>query len=447
MTQNPKKKWSRRFWLIPPLIIAVAAWIMLPKLTSPPQRTDAAERAVKVRVIQAPGMTFVPRAIGYGSSQPAQTWEAVAEVAGQVVWLAEELKSGKIVAAGTELLRIDDATYRLALTQAQTQLSALEVRERITHASLDLEERGQALLVKETERKRSLNKRGLLAETTLEEAERTLLKGETAVQNLRNTLALNAAEREVLKTQLANAELDLQRTRLVAPFDVRITEVKINPAQYANKGQLLFSADGIERAEIEVQFPIGKLRPLIAGGQQNNEDAAATPATEKIPGAMDLEATVRLKTATHTVTWEARVDRVAGIIDSQTQTIGVVVAVDNPYLQAQPGQRPPLIRNTAVEVELRKRPKGKPVVVPTAALHAGKIYVMNAEKRLEVRSVKPFYNQDGATAIIKGLEEGETVVVSDLIPAIPGMLLDPVEDEKTLMRLKAAATGQQGRQE
>ena len=48
-----------------------------------------------------------------------------------------------------------------------------------------------------------------------------------------------------------------------APFDIRITEVKANLAQYANKGQQLFSADGIASAEVEAQFAIGNLMKAI----------------------------------------------------------------------------------------------------------------------------------------------------------------------------------------
>jgi RND family efflux transporter MFP subunit len=367
----------------------------------------------------------------------------VAEVAGQVAWVSEELKSGKFVQQGAEMLRIDDASYRLALTQAETQLNTLAVKDKTTHASLALEERSQSLLRKDIERKRKLKQQGTLSASILEEAERSLLKGEVLVQNLKNAIALNEAEREVLNTQRANAELDLRRTRFVAPFDVRITERKVNQAQYANKGQLLFSADGLAAVEIEARFPIGKLRPLIAD-KTSTEDEAGRPAVAQVPGALKLDARVRLRTATHTIEWDARVDRVAGVIDPQSQTLGVVVVVGNPYEQARPGQRPPLVRNTFVEVELRKRPKGRPVVVPISALHDGKVYLLDRDNRLEIRPVQTAFIQDGAAAIGKGLEAGETLVVSDLVPAAAGMLLSPEVDEKAMQRLKREASGQKG---
>jgi multidrug efflux pump subunit AcrA (membrane-fusion protein) len=415
-------------------------------MKSPPEKVEAVERAVKVRVIEAPSLLIIPRAVGYGMTKAARTWEAVAEVAGRVAWISDELKSGKLVDQGTELLRIDDASYRLALTQAETQLNALEVKDKTTRASLALEERSQLLLRNDIERKRKLKQQGTLSASIFEEAQRSFLKGEVLVQNLKNTLALNAAEREVLNTQKANAELDLVRTRFVAPFAARVTERKVNQAQYANKGQLLFSADGLEAVEIEARFPIGKLRPLIAG-RESAEENKGMGATERAPGALKLDALVRLRTATHMVEWDARVDRVAGVIDPQTQSIGVVVVVEEPYAQARPGQRPPLVRNTFVEVELSKKPKGKPVVVPTTALHDGKIYILDKENRLEIRPVKSLFVQGGATAIANGLETGETVVVSELVPAMAGMLLDPIVDEKAMKRLKMEASGQKGRKQ
>ncbi|MFC1863695.1 efflux RND transporter periplasmic adaptor subunit, partial [Thermodesulfobacteriota bacterium] len=157
-----------------------------------------------------------------------------------------------------------------------------------------------------------------------------------------------------------------------------------------------------------------------------------------------LDAIVRLNTATHTVEWEARVDRVAGVVDPQTQTMGVVVVVDKPYEQARPGQRPSLIRNTSVEVELRKRTKDNPVVIPTSAVHEGKVYVVDQEKRLEIRQVKTSYIQGGSAVIAMGLEKGEILIISDLSPAVQGMLLDPIEDEKVMKRLKMEATGRKG---
>jgi len=55
------------------------------------------ERAVKVRVIKVSKLTILPRSLGYGSTRPGRSWDAVAEVSGQVAWVADELEDGKLV--------------------------------------------------------------------------------------------------------------------------------------------------------------------------------------------------------------------------------------------------------------------------------------------------------------------------------------------------------------
>ncbi|MCK5666132.1 MAG: HlyD family efflux transporter periplasmic adaptor subunit, partial [Thiotrichaceae bacterium] len=242
----------------------------------------------------------------------------------------------------------------------------------------------------------------------------------------------------VLGVKKEQAKLELENTQFIAPFDLRITQIKINQNQYANKGQLLFSADAISSVEVEARFPIGKLRPLMSKNQSANNELSIT---EKKPGAISLDALVRLKTARDTIEWPAQVDRVSGIIDLQTQTLGVVVVVDNPYQLAQPGKRPPLIRNTFVEVELAKKAMEELVVIPISAIHNNKIYIVDNQQRLQIRNIKPMFIQNGVVAISKGLEQGETLVVSKLIPAIEGMLLKPIEDKKALKQLKMAVMG------
>ena len=432
------KTWIRRFWIVPPILVGVAAIAFAPLVKSGPQKTETPERAVKVRAMAIPELAVAPRAVGYGTVEPARTWEAVAEVSGQVVWVSDDLKDGRMVKAGVELLRIEDAYYRLDLAQAEAQLQASDVKDRSTRASLAIAEKEFALLRADYKRKEGLAAKGAVSTATAETARRQMLGGENQMQTLRNGIALNAAERQVLAAQKASAELNLQRTHIVAPFDVRVTDVRIGLAQYANKGQLLFTADGLDTAEIEAQFPIGNLRPLI-GAVARGEEAGARQ------GALGLRATVRLRTATHLVEWPARVDRVSGVIDPQTQSLGVVVAIDRPTEMSRPGERPPLFRNTFVEVELVSGPIDGQIVVPRSALHEDRLYVVDAENRLDIRTVVVDFALGGYAVLKKGAEPGERIVTSDLATAVKGMLLDPREDKKTKRLMVLEATGEEPR--
>jgi len=429
-------KWKHVLWLLIPVLVGIAIVVVAPSMKSGPKKTKSVERPVKVRTIKISEIDVVPRAIGYGKITPSRTWDAVAEVAGQVEWIANDLQDGRVVRAGTELLRIEDSNYQLALIQAEAQLRASEVRGKTTRDALAIAKKELDLLRVDFQRKQELVQKGTVSKAAADAAERPLLAGQTQVANLQNTVDLNIAEHQVLMAQRDVAKLDLERTHKIAPFDARLTVVNIGIAQYANKGQLMFSADGLDVAEVAAQFPVGILRPLIGASDQGGP-------LKIRQNALSLQAVVRLRTATHTVEWPARITRVSGSIDPQTQSIGVVATVDNPTKLAKPGERPPLFRNTFVEVELSAAPITGQIVIPQSAVHQGIIYVVDGDLRLEKRKVKIAFSQKGYAVLQEGLKPGERIVTSDLISGVDGMLLAPQADKKSKQRMIRDATGKE----
>jgi hypothetical protein len=57
------------------------------------------------------------------------------------------------------------------------------------------------------------------------------------------------------------------------------------------------------------------------------------------------------------------------------------------------------------------------------------VYVADQSNRLRRRVVKTLFSQGDVSVIAEGLEPGERVVVSDLVPAVEGMLLQVQVDE------------------
>jgi multidrug resistance efflux pump len=132
-----------------------------------------------------------------------------------------------VAPAGAELLRIEDANYRLALAQAKALLQSSEVKQMTARDALVIAQKNLTLLQAEYKRQQKLAAQGTVSKTALESSERQVLTGQTQVQELQNSLALMSAEHQVLVAQRQAAALDLQRTVKKAPFDVRITRVNI----------------------------------------------------------------------------------------------------------------------------------------------------------------------------------------------------------------------------
>lgn len=429
----------RAILIIPPVAAGVALVTLAMGNRKPPQRVEANEPARAVRVVKAVSGTITPHVQGYGLIRPGRVWEAVAQVAGPVVWVNPKAQAGTLLAKGTQLIRIDPAEYEAALEQALAELQAKKVKLASTDASLKLEERSAALLKADLDRKRQLGQRGNASDVVIEAAERAFLAAQAKVQGYRNTIAETRAELKVLEARVATAKLNLARTTIAAPFDIRISARSTEIAQFAGRGAVLLKADGTGVAETTAHIPAGRMGPLVRG------NAAAgwmvDDGDEARGGPLSLSATVILRRGNHTVTWKGRVARVSPSVDPLTQTIGVVVAVDNPYGQAEPGKRPPLVPNTFVEVRLSGAPRSGQILVPRSAVHGDKVYVVSASNRLEIRSVRTGFGQGRVVVIQKRLKVGERVVVGELIPAVAGMLLSPKPDRKLTQQLQSAAGG------
>ncbi len=111
--------------------------------------------------------------------------------------------------------------------------------------------------------------------------------------------------------------------------------------------------------------------------------------------------------------------------------IEFVVIVDNPYERPAPGTTPrfPLSKGTFCTVVIYGFPQVDRLVVPRQAIHDGVVYVVTADSRLEKREVVVDYHLDKFSILKSGLVPGETLVVSDIVPAIPGMLLEVVSQD------------------
>ncbi len=428
-------------WIVFFILIGIGVIVLGAKLKSPPQRIETTEFATRAKVISVPNLKLKINAVGFGHVKASDHWDAVAEVAGRVISLSDKLKDGEFVSAGEELLVIDPSSYQLALSQVEAQIETSKIKDDTTRLSIKTRKQELVLLEKEFNRQQELANKGNVSQSTLDTTERNLLAAKGNLQTLENNLLINRAEREVLMVQHKQAQQDLTRTRLIAPMDARVTAVKISDSQYANRGQLLFTADGIDSADIQSQFPIGKLRPLVSSsvGAMGNEISTSV---NWVPGVKGLPAEVSIQHGSHKVTWDAVISRVSATINPQTQSLGIVATVKNPYQQAASARRPPLISDMFVQVELLGQNNNKFTVIPSTALHEGSVYVMNDDNRLEFRQVKVDFYQNGYVAIQKGLKPKEKIVTSDLVPAIEGMLLESVKDNKTMKQLLMDAMGE-----
>ncbi|MDX2506041.1 MAG: hypothetical protein QNL62_16405 [Gammaproteobacteria bacterium] len=462
-----KKRWV--FFI--PVILGIVVIVLLKQNKPVPQQKPAQETVTVVRTLAIPSLTVKPVAIGYGTVQPVSTWEAVAQVEGIITEKNPALGKGAIIEKGTLLLQIDPTDYELNITQIEAdilankaQLEELEIKLKNTQASLSIEKKSLDLTRKELKRLQNLVKKGSVSFSAVEAQERTMLAQQQSVQAQNNSLKLIPSQRALLEaqlqqkqSQLKSAQRDLDNTRISMPFTGRISANNVELAQYVRIGNTLTAADALDKAEIEVQIPIRYFRGLLRTREGESVNLLEL-SQQKLHEKMGIKAQVVLQEGGLSTAWDARFARLSDTLDPKTRTIGVIVEVDNPYGDVSPGSRPPLIKGFFVQVHLTGAARPGSLVVPRSALHNNQLYLMNNQNRLEILKVRvELYQPEFAivsSAMVsttsvtsdeqtKQLKAGNNIIVSDLVPAIEGMLLSGQQDTSMANRLQSLVNGLQ----
>ncbi|MEY8843368.1 efflux RND transporter periplasmic adaptor subunit [Cribrihabitans sp. XS_ASV171] len=424
------------FLALPPVVLSIAAAIWMISNAPGPAQVDGDPPGHPVRVLTVAAQEIRPAATAWGNLRAAETWVAVAEVQGEVVWRHPDLEPGKLIPAGTEVLRIDPADYELALAQAEADLDALDAEAAQLTAEatntgriLELERERLALAEADLARTRRLTEQGTAPQARLDEAERATLLARRTVAELENTLALIppreariAAQTARTQAAIDRARRSLDRTRLTTPFDLRVTEVSAERFQTVAPGQVVIRADGIAAAEVVTHLPVDSFRRLVAnvpGGVTLDDMMRDVPATQIDVTLSPLSDPVQ--------EWPARVSRIEGALDARARTVPVVVTVADPYAGADPPRRLPLVPNMQVQLAFEGAPQSGVITIPEAALHGGMVRIAGPDDLLELRPVTTAFAQGDRVVIAEGLAPGDRVVIDDIAPAIPGMALLPVE--------------------
>lgn len=340
--------------------------------------------APAVQVMTATVGPHIVKIEGQGTVRPLRNAQLVAQVSGKILYTSPALVNGGAFQTGEELLRIDPIDYELAVT-----LAAARVGDAEAEYALAQEESDAAV-----------------------QEWRELNPGVDPPKMVARMPQLSAAlaKLEAEKADFRKARLQLERTRLKAPFDGVVSEEMVDIGQYVTPGQQVATLYGTEAAEIVVPLESEHLQWFHVPGFTGGEG----------PGA---SAIVRVAIAGQAREWPGRVMRAEGRIDERTRLINVVVRVDKPY-----ARRPPLAAGLFATVEIEGRQLDAAALLPRAALHAGdQVWVVDDSQRLRFRVVNVARRSKAGVLIDQGLAGGERVIVSKLKAVTDGMTVRPIE--------------------
>ena len=203
------------------------------------------------------------------------------QVAGEI--LSVDVRTNQMVKKGQQLAQIDPARYQLAVASAEAQLALTLQSLKVSSASVDAAAAAvtaaKAALVKDTQNEVRLKRieadvPGAISQRVLESAAASRIESEAHVANAAANLqkAIEAlGPRDDTNPQLLaaraaldKARLDLQYTRIVAPNDGLVTDLRVDVGNYAGTGQPLMTLVAVHQLWVEANLTennLGHIKP------------------------------------------------------------------------------------------------------------------------------------------------------------------------------------------
>ncbi|MDA0791168.1 MAG: efflux RND transporter periplasmic adaptor subunit [Proteobacteria bacterium] len=372
-----------RKFILPLLVMmgftVAAAGLMMTSVDVQPTVPEPIPRVVKV--IEVNPQTIRLTVDSQGTIAPRTQSELVPEVSGRVVEVSPALAAGGHFRKGDILLRIDDADYRTALSRAQATVQR-------SQAELELARF-------EHDRQMQLEGQQLASRSQFQQAERTLKVAMAAVSEA--TTALKQAER------------DLRRTELRAPFDGRVRNERADVGQFIQRGTSIGTLYASDTVEVRLPVADRQLAFLnIPFGYQGDIDSPDAP-----------RVTLSAEFAGKKLKWEGTIVRTEAEIDAQTRMVNVVA-------QIRTNNDPQLSVGLFVAAKIQGREVDDVIVLPRAALRGNdRVLVVDSDDRMYHRDITPLRLYEDKVIVQSGLLAGERVCVSPIQTVIDGMRVSP----------------------
>lgn len=374
------------------LVAGILATLLLVKTRSVPEPSEQSFSGPLVEVMPVSRVDLPVVVRSTGTVRARQAADLTPQVSGRVVSISPSMVEGGFFRTGEELFSLERIDYQLALERARANLAQAEL---------------------ELERTRSLAE---IARLEWERLPQQPGDEPTPLTLYQPQLKSAEAQLAAARAAIAQAELDLQRTVLRAPFNCYIRSEQVDLGQYLRAGTPVATVAGTDAVEIVVPLPLEELSWL------------QVPRGDRSPGGSQARVVVMLESQRRE--WTGEIVRAHGEIDPQTRMASVVVEVKDPYGQQQSaGPGADLTPGMFVEVWLQGRLLEDVVALPREALRDHETVWVADGDRLSIRPVQIARREKTQVLVRSGLESGDRVILTGLSAAAEGMLLRPQPQE------------------
>jgi RND family efflux transporter MFP subunit len=401
--------------LLVALGIAVVLVIMRPKAA----RQVPVQKGRLVEVFPARAENFQMVVEAFGTVAPRESLKLVAQVRGQIVDIYPLFKEGSFVKKGTRLIQIDPRTYSLEakrrkvqITQTEAELKLLQQQVVNLGSRVKIAKSDARLARNEYLRLKKLIKRKVIAQSQLDKAEQAYLASRERLQALENQLALIGPQREQLiaardmaEVMYQQADLDLERSKIEAPFDGWVLDKAIEVGQHVTVGQQLGRIYKAGELDIEVHIPTKEFKWLPAGMGQGSPVAAE----------------VIFRNTGDQKVWQGRVARVKARMDERTRTLPVVIEVDEKAALENSAGGFRLRPGMFVTIKIKGQAVDQAYVLPRYVVYPGDVVYVFEDDKLKIKEVGILRSYKDSVIVNEGLAEGDRIISTPLSGAVDGM--------------------------
>jgi RND family efflux transporter MFP subunit len=365
------------------LILVVAATITAALIWLKPTAAEVtpARPVPTVEIIRAQPQSIQLTVRSQGTVLPRTETELTVDVSGRILEIADNFRAGGQIEAGDVLLRIDPVDYQTALAAraadlASARLALAQEQALSEQAAADWQAVGE----------------GTPSALTLRQPQ----------------LALANARVVSAEAMLQQAERDLARTEVKAPYRGRVLSKSVDLGQYVSASPAAPIARIYATDRAEIRLPVTEREASLL--QPDAADAAR----------LDVRITHANKLQAHV--WQGKLSRMEATIDPANRLLYAVAEVQDPFTEPQ------LRRGQFVHAAIAGKVIEQAYSIPRYALRGSDtVYIASAESTLQTRRID-IVNSDAQQVIIRaGLQAGERVVVSPIAYFIENMPVEVIE--------------------
>jgi len=380
------------FRVAAPFLVLVAGILVMQGLIAAkpePEKTDDEVRAVSLYVDAVTEQDVKVAIRTQGEVRPKTEIQLIPQVSGRIVAMSDNFNEGAQFAPNSMLLKIDDADYRVAVVQAEARVAAAQT---------------------------ALERELATAEIKKEEW-RDGRKDQAPTDFALNLTQVAQARAELRSAQaaLGKARLDLERTEIKVPFHGRVRERTVGIGQFVSAGMSMGRVFSTDTVEVRLPMTDAQLVEL-------NLPLGFTAGTDAPAPAVEFSTML----GSREYRWTGEIVRVDGAIDDQTRLIYATAEVRDPYgLAANAGM--PMAVGMFVTAEIAGVEEQPAFVMPRMALrNDDKVYVINEQNELEIRTVDVLSTSEERVLVISGVQVGDRVVTSPVPNPVEGMAVEPI---------------------